>query len=782
MEAQKVNHHVQSSDQGIDLNKLRIVVSRNLVWILAIFLVVNASAYLFLRYTKDLYESVAEIKLDIKDDAASLGIPTYVGADLQNADLISGEIEIIRSNLFLNRVLDSLHLEVSYFSRGEVLNHELFRNTPFEVQYNSLQPGCYNTVFNLEEIKTDQEFLLKWGNPIQQVVGKYDIPVTFNGCEFIVSKNKDFEGGGEVDFFFVVNSRDVLTHYLSKNLSVDPLNFSAKTIRVAFKDNNPEKAQAIIKMISNLYLSYSYEQKNETNRRKIQWLNNEMGEIEKQMDGYEDYFKDFTLQNKTSDLDADLRNTISAIHAIDTQRYVYTQRIADVNLLIDDIAAGRFSVSPAMHAVLPAYMQDELVELEQILIENEKLKLSYTDQTHAYRQQQQQVDIRKDKVNQTLQALKTEWLKKLQALNRQRRDLENEFVNMPDKSTQFTKNQRFYKLYEGFYLSLLQSRAGFEIALAGNTLDFKILSTASLPRQPISPNRLIITLAGVVISLVLNFFFIGILYVVNDKITSQHELERIHNVPVLGIIPASRNTSKSSLVVASHPKSMVSEAIRTIRTNLDFFKINSIRKVITISSTVSGEGKSFVAMNLGAALALSGKKVVLIDLDMRKIKVNQPGALEDFTKGISTVLIGKDRWQDCVAKTEIPLFDFIPSGINPPNPSELLLNEHFTTLMHQLRESYDFVILDTPPVGLVTDGIQAMRHSDISLYIFRANYSKRHFLKNLQRITSINQITNITSLLNAVSVTEKTYGYGYGYYEEDKKAGSKLRALFKRSV
>lgn len=782
MEAHNLNNQAQSAEEGIDLNKLRIVITRNLVWIILIFAVINIAAYLFLRYTKDLYESVAEIKLDIKDDATSLGIQSLVSADVQNADLISGEIEIIRSNLFLSRVLDSLHMEVSYFSRGEVLNHELFRSTPYVVQYDTLHPACYNTVFNLEEIKTNQEFVLSWGEPEKKVIGKFEVPVTLNGCEFIVKKNKEFQEGEDVDFFFIVNSHSVLIKYLAQNLSVDPLNLSAKTIRIGFKDNNPEKAQAIIRMISNLYLSYSYEQKNEANRRKVQWLNNEMLEIERQMDGYEDYFKKFTLDNKTSNLDEDLRRTIEAIHAIDTQRYVYTQQIENVNQLIDNIQSGQFFIAPSMHAALPGYLQTELTALEQVLIENEKLKLAYTDQTQAYRQAQQQVDIRKANVNEALQALKTDWMKTLQGLNRQKKSLEREFVDMPDKSTQFSKNQRFYKLYEGFYLSLLQSRAGFEIALAGNTLDFKILSTASLPNYPISPNRLLITVAALVISLVLSLFFIGALYVLNDKITSQHELEQIAQVPVLGIIPTSRNTSKGGLVVATHPKSMVSEAIRTIRTNLDFFNISSTRKVITISSTISGEGKSFVAMNLGGALALSGKRVVLVDLDLRKVKVNQPGALDDFTKGVSTILIGKDNWQDCVAQTDIGSLHFVPSGVNPPNPSELLLSSNFTSLIQELREQYDFVILDTPPVGLVTDAIQAMRLSDVSLYIFRANYSKRHFLKNLHRITGINHITNITSLLNAVSVTDKTYGYGYGYYEEDKKTSSKLRALFKRSV
>jgi tyrosine-protein kinase Etk/Wzc len=206
--------------------------------------------------------------------------------------------------------------------------------------------------------------------------------------------------------------------------------------------------------------------------------------------------------------------------------------------------------------------------------------------------------------------------------------------------------------------------------------------------------------------------------------------------------------------------------MRTLRTNLDFFSTPSRQKVVAISSTVSGEGKSFIAMNLGGVIALSRKKVLLIDLDMRKAKGAKPKMSVDETKGVSTVLIKKHKWSDCIIQTPIENFHFIPAGPNPPNPSELLSNGEFTDLIKDLKQSYDFIILDTPPVGLVTDGIMAMRQADISIYVFRANYSKREFLSNLQRITTLNKFSHITTILNAVPVgVQKTYGYGY--YEEN---------------
>ncbi|HEY3404939.1 MAG TPA: polysaccharide biosynthesis tyrosine autokinase [Ohtaekwangia sp.] len=767
------------SSDGIDFNKLRVIIWNNILWVALIFIVVNAVAYLVVRYTKDLYESVSEIKLEITNDASELGINTFSVDNAQNADLISGEIEILRSRLFLSKILDSMTLDVGYFSKGEVLNHELFENTPYRVTFNPEQPVLYNIPIFLEESGADN-FVLRWGDPVHEIKGRFNEEVRINDADIIVHKKTSRSIDDDLEFFFVIYSRDVALNNLASNLSVDPLNFSAKTIRISFRDNNPNKAQAIVQTISNVYLKYSYEQKNLANTQKIDWLNNELSQIEHRMEGFEDYFKKFTLENKTNDLNEDLRKIISAINRIDSQRYEFSRRVSELDKLIDGLKTNEFVLTPSVKQVLPEYIFRALDETQELLSEQEKIRLSHTETTFAYRDREQQINNRLKKLNTQLAELKMDWLKKFQELNQRKKSLEYEFVNMPDKSTEFSKNQRFYKLYEEFYLSLMQSKAGFEIAQAGSTLDFKILTPATFSLRPISPNRLMIAGVGLMVSMVINIFFIGFLYIMNDKITNLQELEKFSGVPVVGVIPSSRHTSKDSLHVLTHPKSMVSEAIRTIRTNLDFFRNEKTNKLIAISSTISGEGKSFVAMNLGGAMALSTKRVLLVDLDMRKVKINQPAVVEDSSKGMSTILIGKDRWQDCILKTDLETMDYIPSGPNPPNPSELLLRDIFPALLDELRKNYDYIILDTPPVGLVTDGIQAMRYADISIYIFRANYSKREFLLNLQRITSINKINNVTSLLNAMpSAGEKAYGYGYGYYDEGNERVGKIKSFFK---
>src|SRR5688572_1999655 len=326
-----LNRH---SASDIDFNKFRIIILNNLVWIILILVLTNAASLLYVRYTKDLYESVSEIKLDVKENASELGIREFT--QNKNIDLISGEIETIQSKLFLNNVIDSLDLNVRYFSIGQLLNYELYKSSPFTVEFLTLN-SCENTPFYVEEIDGSQ-FELRMGERGAVATGTFSHPVTIAGCELVINRKPGQEFQQGINYSFVYSSRDVLLDYLITSLSVEPLNFNAKTIKVSFKDNNPFKARDLVNGIDSLYLQYSNEQKNLANKQKIDWLTNELLQIEIKMGEYEDYFENFTLKNKTSDLKEDLKKTISQINRIDSQRFELAKRISDLNTVMDNIA------------------------------------------------------------------------------------------------------------------------------------------------------------------------------------------------------------------------------------------------------------------------------------------------------------------------------------------------------------------------------------------------------------------------------------------------------------
>lgn len=755
---------ISAAPEGIDFEKLGIVFRKNLLWIILILVSCNITAYLTIRWTKDLYESESELKLDTKQNASELGIKSIV--EDQNLNIIAGEIEQIKSKLFYSRVIDSLDLQISYYSIGKVLKDEMYKRSSFQVRHfiKSGIPYDQPIYFNFTG---DDSYAIRFGNggtAYNGILGKKLVNENF---EITIDATPFREQKDENDYFFVLNSHSALLDYLSRNTSVDPLNFNANTIRISFKDFNALKAHDIVNKIDSLYLQYSHEQNNLANRQKIDWLNNELAQVERKMEDFENYFENFTLQNKSSNVDDDLRMTIFLINKTDSQRYELSKRMVELNLLMEGLGTGNYQIPSSKQKFLPDYLNKKIEDLQNMVQDQNRLSLAYNENTFAFKQSNNELNNLKNQIYTQLAELKNDWLKVYLELNKKKESLELEFASMPDKNTKFSKNQRFYKLYEEFYLSMMKSKAEFEIAQAGSTPDFKILSSATLPSIPISPKKMMILGIGLVAGIVLNFFFIGLLYLVNNQITSLQELEKYTKLPVLGVIPLTHSITTSPFYVIENPKSILSEAVRTLRTNLDFFLTGDNKKIIALSSTISGEGKSFLALNLGGVLALSRKKVILLDLDMRKAKNNLPFEIRDSSKGISTILIQKNTWRECLIKTSLENFDYLPSGPQPPNPSELLLNGEFSTLLEDLKEHYDYIVLDTPPIGLVTDGIMALKRADLSIYVLRATYSKKDYINNLHRTITINKLNNMSVVLNALPTSGKSNGYGY--YEEKVK-------------
>lgn len=746
--------------EGVDLEKLRAIFTKNLVWVILIVAATNLGTYFYLRWTKNLYEAESELKLDVKQDASEFGIKGL--AENQNLNVISGEIEQIQSRLFLSGVLDSMDLWVSYHAIGQVLVDEMYKRSPFLVTYSTQEHDYLNQeiYFNFTG---PESFRMRVGD--QLIDGRIGQKTDLGTVTLVVRKTRFYDMYHDDDYYFVLHNREYLLSYLKGSTKVEPLNFEANTIRVSFQDFNPVKARDIVNKIDSVYLSYSNEQKNLTNKQKISWLNGELNQIESKMDDYENYFETFTLQNKSNNLNADLEKTITALYAVDSQRFILNRRLSNLTALLEQFTQNNFMIPVSNRLSLPEGINTKVDDLQRKVQEQEKLGLSYNENTFAFRQKEKELDALRSQLFAQLNDLKKEWIKNLAELNQQKERLELRFAGMPDKNTQFAKNQRLYKLNEEFYLSLMQSKAGFEILQAGTTPDFKILSLAGIPQQPISPQRMMIYGIGFSSGILLSLIFLGLLYVFNDRITSIGEIEKVTDVPVLAVIPESRHTSRTPFHVLDNPKSMVSEAIRTLRTNLDFFSVNGTRKTIAISSTIGGEGKSFLALNLGGVIAMSKKKVVLVDLDMRKGKTNIPFAIPDPQKGMSTSLIRRYSIEECIVPTGLENFDYIPAGPHPPNPSELLMNGDFTDVLEKLKAIYEFVIIDTPPVGLVTDGVMAMKKTDVSIYVVRANYSKKDFLRNIERLQHLHKLDNISIVFNALPTGGKTYGYGY--YEDN---------------
>jgi capsular exopolysaccharide synthesis family protein len=748
----------KNTAESIDIVKLGLLFRKH-YWVLAILLLLPVvGAYLYLRYTKPVFESESELRLEIKKPAALSIMPTL---DETPGSELSGEIEQIRSRVFLTHVADSLPLKVSYHYEGQVLNNELYRQSPFEVEIVKESKSLQNIPWMVKFTGAEAFLFGPQDQPMQ--------PHTFDeilaaGDARIRLRKTHVQPEIGAQYFFIVHSETALVNYLRKGLTVAPISLEANTIRIAFRDYNALKAYDIVNKIDSLYMLFSNQQKNLATRQKIDWLNNELTRVEDKMESYENYFEQFMLSNKSTSTTEELKKIIASLYRLDSQRVQTQKRLLDLQLVEKALKNNEALALQSLSTPLPEELLEDWKKKQELEQQHAVIDMSHHPNTRASKQIDQRIQLLRAKMMREVAELKARLETILKDTDKRKSQLEERFALLPGKNTEFAKNQRFYKLYEEFYLSMMQSRAGIEITQAGTLPDFTILSPAHFPVTPVSPKRLLVFGAGISMGIFLCFVFTGIAYLLHNKVTGTREIEQDTQLPVLGIIPESRLKKKHGLQVVSRPRSRVSEAIRTLRTNLDFFTAGNGRQVICISSTIGGEGKSFIASNLAAILSLAKKRVLLVDLDMRK-KQEPLFPVADPDVGMSTVLIRRHPVSQAIRSTVHENLYFIPAGPAPPNPSELLVGEEFGSIMDALRREFDYIVLDTPPSGLVTDAIPAMKRSDITMYIVRVNYSKREFLSHLNRLKSLHGFEKIAVVLNALPLMEK--GYGHGYYEDE---------------
>ena len=782
----EVEHEKDFLD-SFDLERFWYVFKWSKFWIIGFVVLTTVLSYLYIRYTKPTYKSESIVKLDFKSEANILGITNVLGS--QDRNELSGEIQLIKSKLFLSRVVDRAQLNVSYHLYGRYLTEERYKNSPFIVSYKILDERFYDKPIDLEIIDENSFNLIYEANSKevsetylfgQEIKSKY-----FN---FLIEKTSNLnESLNGTRFYFTINSERAKLNFIQSNLEVAPENFNAKSIKISFSDYNAAKARDLVVIIDSLYLDYTKEVKNQAAEQKIMFLDKQIEQTELTLGEFEEYFERFTIENRTTNLGGDLNRTINQLAKIDSQQFILKSRLAYLDVVESQIEEnGMIDVDPLSTGSLPGLLRSKLVEYTNLQQQRELKLASYNETSYLIERLDLQMENTVSELAELLKSYRKLLNEQFDESDKRRLFYESSLYQLPSMGTEYTKKKRIYNLQENLLLSFLTSKMELEIALAGTVTDSIILSSATLPTTPVKPQKLLIIVAGFMIGLVFGIIFLLINYLIHNKIAGIRELEKIVKIPVLGGVP-DHNTKleHTGLVVDNDSTSSISEALRTIRTNMDFLGNGKKTKVISITSTISGEGKTFVAVNLGAIMSMSGKKVVVVDFDMRRPKIHMAFNSGNQAEGVSTILSGKCEIKESIQETSIHNLSYIPSGPTPPNPSELLLQNEFEVLIDQLEKKFDIVILDTPPVGLVTDGRIIMKRSDIQLYIVRADFSKRSFVKVMNDLHATNQYKNMATILNSIHNTPVYgygYGYGYGYYEEEKskmgKITSGLKSLF----
>lgn len=765
------------NSEAVDFFKLKTILKKNTVWAIIIISLCVLAAFIYIRYTNVKFQSYAELKLKKRNEASVFGF-NPLSEESSNLNTLSGEVELIKSKLFLKQVIQKLPLDVTYEVVGRFKNEERYRLKPFSVIYDS---NC--VVYNQKiyvDILDGSNFRLSL-NPDSEEwqSAKFNEPFIFNNCRFVLEKTESFFSNEML--FFSINTEENLLEYIESKLAVAPENLSANTIKITFEDYNPYKVQEIVETISELYTAYSREEKNKANQLKIQFLDEQLKQTEIVLTDYEHYIEDFTVKNKTANPSDDVARLITEMIKMDSSLYVLNYHLKELNKITKQLASDSLEMELVNIQLLPANMQPLFNEYAELRNDYRLAEMSYKSTSQILQQKALELNTLKNRIMLSIDNRKGILEeRKFNSINR-KGEIEKAFSDLPAKTNELNQKLRFYSLYEELYLSLMQKKTEFEIAKAGTLAEVVILTPANLPKTPIGPSTSVIYIGSFAFGFILSFIFIGIRYLLYDEINSLKELESLTSIPIVAKISrlSSMVAKRSGVIVFEKPRSQISEAFRTLRTSLDFIGIKDGKKVISISSTTSGEGKTFVAVNLAAILAMSNKKVIILDLDMRKPRAQYAFNVDQNELGVSSLLSGGIHWKNCVNVTKIENLHFIPSGIIPPNPAELLEGALFEQLLEELKVEYDLILLDTPPIGLVSDGILALKKSDHSLFVVRADYSKRSYIQDLHRNMQLNNVHNLSIIFNSVRKENKGYGYYQDYYNDNNsKSISTLKRIF----
>lgn len=728
-------------------------------------------AFVYLRYSTNIYKS--EAKLIIKQEAQNpftqqLSSALTGGGVFGSENSSANELEILKSRTLNKIVIDSLDLTTEVFFEGRIKSSFLYPVKPFTAIY-------------IPYDKEDRERFNAFNFTINYSDGKYRLFVDSKEVQnFSFDKNISLEEG-------VLRVKKLAVEELDNgdyNISVfEPIR-TAERYRKQVNVNLTDKWSDIIDLEfthQNKYLAadyintliYFYNQQSKVEKRfvakttsefisnRLDIISSELGDVEKNVENYKS-------KNNITDVESEIKSFISNLSDFEKKYVENETKIKITQDLIRHIANSKTDdLVPSGMLSGDLGSESAIAQINNLIIEKQKLSVSSTDENPAYISLENQI---KNLKNNLLQSLRTH-LSALQIskndLERQEREIQSKLNKVPTQEREFRIIERQQKVKEALYLFLLQKREENNISLAVVEDNAKIVDKAIPSDYPISPKKAIVILAGLILGLIIPFAIIYLKNLLDNKVKTRNDLEML-DIPFLGDVPTSESSNQ---LMDFESRSASAEAIRIVRTNLEFILTNKskgVAKKIFVTSTLPSEGKSFVCANLAATIALSGKKVLLIGLDLRNPRVKD--YLQIPTRGLTNFIMNNDESIDdyIVNIPNYPHFDVLPSGNIPPNPAELLMSNKIEDVFDELSKIYDYILVDTAPVAPVTDTLLISKYADMFVYIVRANKLEKKLLEIPFDLYKKHKLPNMSFVLNDTDTT-KGYGYSYGYGETHKK-------------
>lgn len=762
----------------------------NWKWFVLSLIICMGAAHIYLRYATPIYQSAA--KLLIKDDEGSgssfKGSNSIMSATnlgiISNSNGIDNEMEILKSRTLAQQTVYDLKLYVNYRHEGKLKDHVLYGDQEVNIDMDLEHLKKLNAPMNLKITREGRNY---------HVTGSYYVPIDNNSFKpEAVNIDKTFSAlpatiGTRVGVVrFTQNGNYMLRDGESLkatmiapeiaagkyvgNLNVTESSKTTTIVDLVLNDEIPQRAIDYLKQLAIVYNRQANEDKNEIAVRTEQFINQRLEKINAELGSTEGQLENYKKRNNMVELKT---NATQAVANADQ----YAQKLSEANTqvaLLDELTkymnepSNRHQPIPSNVGLSDASATSLINEYNKIALQRNQLLHSASENSPTVTPLTAQLDDLNSSIKRAMTQARAGLRIQRNSIAAQAGKYEGQINNTPEQERMLTQIGRQQEVKSGLYLMLLQKREENSISLAATADKGKLIDTPVFAGK-VTPKNYMIMLIALILGLAIPAGILFLLEFFRYKIEGHNDVAKLTDLPIIAdvAIASERAKTKADIVVHENKNNLMEEIFRSLRTNLQFL-LKQHDKVIMFTSTTSGEGKTFIASNVAISFALLGKKVILVGLDVRKPRLAELFEIDDHHHGITNLLVKDEvNWSD--VKEQI-----IPSGINdkldilmagpvPPNPGELVTRESLDQTMEQLKEHYDYILIDTAPVGLVTDTLALGRISNATVYVCRADFTQKASFGLINSLSMEKKLPNMSIVLNGVDLSKKKYGYYYGY-------------------
>ncbi|MCW5898889.1 MAG: polysaccharide biosynthesis tyrosine autokinase [Flavobacteriales bacterium] len=757
-----------------DIRYILRVVGKNWYFVVVSLILASILSYLYSYKLPIIYGASTQLLLKDRETYdyqaqmyKSLGYAGLYG------DLVNQK-RVLTSYDLINTTLSKLDFDISYFIVGRFKTSQVHGTLPFSVELDATNPRFYEKPLDMKildlrtyELSYDRggEIVsrkLEFGKPSDD--GELRVLITLH--PYVNQGNLDKHM--ESDYRLVRHDRHALIAKWKNRVQVTNHDYTT-ILQITVEDEVATRAKAFLDTLSRVYIDYTLKSEFDINSNTVVFIDRQLEEVSRYLEMDETEMESYKESKDILNLSKEEQLYFSELVRYDNRRREMLLELGSLDALQDYLenSTDERLLPPAVFITDDAFLRQTLGELYSMQMERTRMLFAGKEENISVRELDRAMDLIRGNLHTYIRNAREAVQGRMQDVEKQIRDYEVLIRNMPESQRDMMRIQRRLQVNEKMYLFLLEKRASTLISRASIVPQTKVIEKAR-SLGVVRPDKLRIFYVFVLVGLVVALLVVFMRVVFYDRIENAEQLKELVQLPVYGEIIHSDKAEENYVVVDSDPKAAITECFRTVRTNLEYVRGPEDQggKVVMLTSYRPNEGKTFCSVNLSAILAKAGKRVLLLELDLHKPKVGQGLNMTNAT-GLSNMLVGKVDWRDVVLPTQYENFHVILSGPTPPNASELVLSEHLGRMLIEARRDYDYVIMDTPPVGLITDALLMMRHCDVTLFVMNTRFANKDHVNNAIETLEGHAVKNVGLVLNGVRMKKSKYyyntNYGYGY-------------------